>query len=134
MVKVKKNSEKIFKKGGRGKNVRGNYEITLIYVPADIKSFLKDYLKELRDYDIPNRFTQKELIELFSKRVFTLVPSIEADRMAEWAFDIGLKIGYFTTNRWDRQKPTIYFIDKEKVNIQTGPKTKKNVDNYEENE
>lgn len=134
MVQVKKGSAKIFKKGGRGKNTRGNYEITLVYVPTDIKRFLQEYLKELRDYDMPNRFTQKELIELFARRVFALVPPIEAERMAEWAFDIAIKKNYFTTNRWDRESPTIYFIDRSAVNVKSGPHPKKDIEYYDENE
>lgn len=132
MVKVKYGSQKISHHSGNRKSVRDGYELTLVYNAVDVKTFLQEYLKELRLYGMPNRFTEKELIELFATRVFSAVPYKTAIEMGEWAFDVGIRRSYFSSNRWDRNEPTIYFIDRTQMSIKRGRKPKREVETYDE--
>lgn len=131
MTQVKQGSKKVAHRYGKGRNGRDSYEITLLYTRRDIRKFLNDYLLELALYQLPNKFTENELIELFRTRLFELIPDKSAQEMAEWAFDIGLRQKYITTNRWDREEPTIYFIDKVIVTLRPGKKGKNQVEEYE---
>lgn len=132
MVQVKQNTKKAKHRTGKGKNGRDSFEITLVWTRSDIKTFLQKYLLELKMYHMPNKYTQKELIELFRTRLFELVPDRSAQEMAEWAFDIGMRLEYFTSNRWDKDKPTIYFIDEVILTIKPGRKGIKQIQDYED--
>lgn len=134
MVRVKTNSKIISRRQGRGRNARDSYYITLVYTPVDIKSFLQEYIKELRQYDMPNKFTERELIELFATRVFSAIPEKHATELAEWGFDICIKKNYITSNRWNKDEPTIYFIDKAEMSIRRGRAYKRKVETYEDDE
>lgn len=131
MVQVKDGSKLIKHKSGTGKFGRDSYDITLRWSRADIKKFLQEHLIELRDYDIPNRFTDAEIVELFKTRLFALVPPKAAEEMANWAFNVALKMKYFTTNRWDKDSQTIYFIDKVILTMRPGRKGKKQAKDFE---
>lgn len=132
MVRIKERSKNVKHRTGKGKNGRDSFEITLVWSRCDIKAFLQNYLLELKMYKMPNKFTQREIIELFRTRLFEPVPDKSAQEMAEWAFDIGIRLGYFTTNRWDKEKPTIYFIDSVILTSKPGRKGKKQIKDYEE--
>ena len=131
MTQVKQGSKKVSHRYGKGRNGRDSYEITLLYTRRDIRKFLNDYLLEIGMYQITNKFTENELIELFRTRLFELIPDKSAQDMAEWAFDISLRQKYITTNRWDREEPTIYFIDKVIVTMRPGRKGRGQVEEYE---
>ena len=132
MVQVKHGSKKIMHASRKVKGDRDYYCVTLRYSSVDIKTFLREYLKELRRVDMPNKFTQREILELFAMRVFSAIPETTAREMAEWAFEVGLRRGFFTTNRWDREQPTIFFIDKAVVNVHAGRPEKREVETYED--
>jgi len=131
MVQVKDGSKLIKHKSGTGKFGRDSYDITLRFTRRDIIKFLVEYYYELKEYDIPNRFTEPELIEIFKTRLFELVPEKSAQEMAEWAFDVSVRMKIITTNRWNKDSQTIYFIDRIILTMKAGRPGKGQVKEYE---
>ncbi len=100
---------------------RDQMAVTVIYTPSDIKKALQRHLKELQQYGLENKFRQSDLMEFFMQRVFNLLPEKHADVYAEWAYDIAIAKGYVTSNRWDKEEPTIYFINPDILALRPGP-------------
>lgn len=111
-------------KTGKRKCVGGRdtMKVTLTYTPSDVKKALQRHFKELRQFGLQNKFREADLKEFFAKRVFAWIPEKYVGAFSNWAYDIALKKNYITSNRWDRQKPTIYFINEGILDIRCGPK------------
>lgn len=101
---------------------RNTMSVKITYTPSDIKKALQRHLKELRQFGIENKFREPDLKEFFEKRLFNLLPEKHAGMFADWAYDVALKKNYVTSNRWDREKPTIYFINENILSLRPGPK------------
>ena len=106
----------------RHRHGRDQMAVTVIYTPLDIKKALQRHLKELQQYGLENKFRESDLMEFFRQRVFNLLPEKHTDVYAEWAYDISVTKGYVTSNRWDKEQPTIYFINPEILALRPGPK------------
>lgn len=131
MVQVNTQSITIKHRSGLGKSARDSYHISITYTPNDVKKFLQEYLKELRLYDMPNKFTERELIELFATRVFSAIPYNDALDIGAWAFDISIRRNFITSNRWNKDEQTIYFIDRQEMSIRRGRPGKRKIETYE---
>jgi len=108
----------IEEKTGKRKCVGGRdtMKVTITYTPSDVKKALQRHFKELK------QFGEADLKEFFAKRVFAWIPEKYVGAFSNWAYDVALKKNYITSNRWDRQKPTIYFICEGILEIRCGPK------------
>ena len=115
-MQIKEHSKKRKCVGGRD-----TISVKIVYTPSDIKKALQRHLKELRQFGIANKFREEDLKEFFMQRVFNLLPEKHLSMFADWAYDISLKKNYVTSNRWDREKPTIYFINEKILSLRPGP-------------
>lgn len=113
---------------------RDTMKVTLTYTPSDVKKALQRHFKELKQFGLQNKFREADLKEFFAQRVFAMVPEKYVGSFSNWAYDVALKKNYITSNRWDRQKPTIYFINEGILNIRTGPKGPRTARGFAEQE
>ncbi len=101
---------------------RGSYKLTLTYLPQDVKHFLQEYLRDLKKYKQPNRFTQAQLEDVFTKEMFDHFEEGDARDLAMWAFRLAWKKNYITSNIWDRETPSIWFINDDILKLVPGPR------------
>lgn len=113
---IKERSKKRVHKHGRDQMA-----VTLIFTPSDVKKALQRHLKELQLYGLPNKFRESDLLEFYRQHVFQLMPEKHAVIYAEWAYDVSIDKGYVTSNRWDKEQPTIYFINPDILKLRPGP-------------
>jgi hypothetical protein len=110
---------------GRSETISGRarYISTIVFQPQDIKMCLQSYLKDLKEFDLPNAFREKDILKLFQDNLFHIFnDEDESKRAAKWATKIAIKKEYFTVNSWDREKPTMYFINEDILTLKPGPK------------
>ena len=122
-----KDNKKIKRVGGRD-----TFSITCVWVPSDIKKALQRHLRELIMFNFSNRFYENELVELLMQKVFSIYPDKHAKELAEWGFKVALRKEYVTTNSWDKNSPTIYFINPQILENVPGPKGPRTERGYKE--
>ncbi len=100
---------------------RGSYTMTITYLPGDVKHYLQALLRDLRKYRQPNKFTQVQLEGLMAVELFGHFAEDDARDLSMWAFRVAFRKGYVTSNVWDKEQPTIWFINSDILNMVPGP-------------
>lgn len=114
---IRERDKKVKRIGGRD-----TFSVRVVYTPGDVKKCLQRHLRELIRFGFPNRFYETELVEMLIEKLFSIYDAKNANDMAIWGFDVALRKEYITTNRWDKDTLTRYFINPAILEVRPGPK------------